>query len=81
MPAQNTARSDLPVPHYVSDNIEIRSMHDGNIYTSKRQLRAEYRAHGVEEIGNEKPKPIEKPKSDREGIRKELRRVHAEYNA
>ncbi|MBB4238672.1 hypothetical protein [Rhizobium esperanzae] len=81
MPAQNTAQSDLPAPHFVSDSIDIRSMHDGRHYTSKAKLRSEYRAAGVEEIGNEKPRPIERPKTDRNEIRKELRRVYAEYNA
>ncbi|PDT19505.1 hypothetical protein [Rhizobium hidalgonense] len=81
MQAQNAAQSDLPAPHFVSDSIDIRSMHDGRHYTSKAKLRSEYRAAGVEEIGNEKPRPIEKPKTDRNEIRKELRRVYAEYNA
>ncbi|ARM87410.1 hypothetical protein RHEC894_CH01071 [Rhizobium sp. CIAT894] len=81
MPARNAAQSDLPAPHFVSDSIDIRSMHDGRHYTSKAKLRSEYRAAGVEEIGNEKPRPIEKPTTDRNEIRKELRRVYAEYNA
>ncbi|EJB03761.1 hypothetical protein Rleg9DRAFT_2598 [Rhizobium leguminosarum bv. trifolii WSM597] len=81
MPAQNAAQSDLPAPHFVSDSIDIQSMHDGRHYTSKAKLRSEYRAAGVEEIGNEKPRPIEKPTTDRNEIRKELRRVYAEYNA
>ncbi|NKQ73855.1 hypothetical protein C3Y89_26580 [Rhizobium sp. UPM1132] len=80
MPVQNRAQSDLPAPHFISDAIEIHSMHDGNTYTSKAKLRSAYRAAGVVEIGNEKPPPIEKPKTDRNEIRKELRRVHAEYN-
>ncbi len=81
MPVRNMAASDLPAPNFISDAIDIQSMHDGQRYTSKAKLRSEYRAHGVEEIGNEKPKPIEKPKTDRTSIRNELRRVHAEYNA
>ncbi|TAU82598.1 hypothetical protein [Rhizobium leguminosarum] len=81
MPAQNPAQSNLPAPHFVSDSIDIQSMHDGRHYTSKAKLRSAYRAAGVVEIGNEKPQPIEKPKTDRNEIRKELRRVHAEYNA
>lgn len=81
LPARNLAASDLPAPHFISDAIEIQSMHDGNMYTSKSKLRSEYRAHGVEEIGNEKPKPVETPKTDRKEIREELRRVYAEHNA
>ncbi|MBB4250859.1 hypothetical protein [Rhizobium sp. BK008] len=81
MPADNLAQSDLPAPHFVSDNIDIQSMHDGRHYTSKAKLRSAYRAAGVVEIGNEKPQPIEKSKTDRKAIRNELRRVYAEYNA
>lgn len=81
MPVRNLAQSDLPAPHFISDAIDIQSMHDGRHYTSKARLRSAYRAAGVVEIGNEKPKPVEKPKTDRNEIRNELRRVHAEYNA
>lgn len=81
LPERNMTRSDLPAPHYVSGSIEIQSMHDGQMYTSKAKLRSEYRAHGVEETGNEQPRPIEKPKADRKAIRNELRKTYAEYNA
>lgn len=81
MAPRNLAASDLPAPHFISDAIEIQSMHDGNMYTSKSKLRSEYRAHGVEEIGNEKPKPVEAPKTDRKAIREELRRVYAGHIA
>ncbi|NKL79954.1 hypothetical protein [Rhizobium leguminosarum] len=81
MPVKNLARSDLPAPHFVSDSIDIQSMHDGRHYTSKAKLRSAYRSAGVVEIGNEKPQPIEKPKTDRNEIRKELQRVYAECNA
>ena len=39
-------RSDLAAPMILSDNIEVKSMVDGNIYTSKAALRASYRARG-----------------------------------
>ncbi|MBY3239243.1 hypothetical protein HFO17_32855 [Rhizobium laguerreae] len=81
MPVKNLARSDLPAPHFVSGSIDIQSMHDGRHYTSKAKLRSAYRSAGVVEIGNEKPQPIEKPKTDRNEIRKELQRVYTEYNA
>ncbi len=74
-------RSELPSPHFVSDAIEIRSMHDGQMYTSKSKLRSEYRAHGVEEIGNEKPAPVVKPAADRKAIRDTLRKTYAEFNS
>ncbi|AVA22476.1 hypothetical protein [Rhizobium sp. NXC24] len=81
LPERNLAASDLPAPHFVSDTIEIQSMHDGKFYTSKSKLRGEYRAHGVEEIGNEKPQPIEKPKADRKGIRKALKEAYQQHTA
>jgi hypothetical protein len=80
-PERIMTRSSLPAPHFISDTIEIQSMHDGKHYTSKSRLRGEYRAHGVEEVGNEPPRPIEKPKTDRKAIRAELRKTYAEYNA
>ncbi|MBB2840617.1 UNVERIFIED_ORG: hypothetical protein GGE64_004393 [Rhizobium etli] len=81
MTVKTVAQSDLPAPHFVSDSIDIQSMHDGRHYTSKAKLRSAYRAAGVVEIGNEKPQPTEKPRADRKAIRNELRRVYAEYNA
>lgn len=81
LPERIMSASDLPSPHFVNDGIEIRSMHDGQMYTSKSKLRSEYRAHGVEEIGNEKPRPVEKPKADRKAIRETLRTTYAEYNS
>lgn len=68
----------------ISDNLEaqgglngLQSMIDGKFYTSKAKLRAEYRAHGVIEVGNDaqrftKPK---KPKSDRKAIRDAVKRA------
>lgn len=67
-------------PYVISDNIEIQSMHDGKHYTSKSRLRSEYRAHGVEELGNDRPTPT-RPQSERGAIRDELRRVYSEYNS
>lgn len=80
-PERIMTRSSLPSPHYINDGIEIQSMHDGQMYTSKSKLRGEYRAHGIEEIGNEKQPPVVKPKADRAAIRNELRKTYAEYNA
>ncbi|WP_434732905.1 hypothetical protein [Rhizobium sp. YTUHZ044] len=81
MPVKNLAQSDLPAPHFVSDSIEIRSMHDGQHYTSKAKLRRAYRSAGVEEIGNEKPRPIEKPRADKQGIRKALKEAYQQHRA
>ena len=54
---QNFARSDLPLPFVISDQMEPTEQVDGRFYTSKRQYRAVGRAHGLTEVGTEKPKP------------------------
>jgi len=67
-------RSDLPMPTVISDNIEVKSMVDGQTYTSKRDLRRSYRENGVVEVGSEKAKPQtrKKPKGVRESIKKAI---------
>ena len=55
------ARSDLPLPHIISDNMEPTEQVDGKFYTSKRAFRATGRALGLVEVGTEKLKP--KPKN------------------
>lgn len=79
--APNTKRSDLPMPRIASDSIEIRSMVDGQVYTSKSALRAHYRATGHVEVGNEdvtkhvKPQPRNDRKSVREAAARALSQV------
>lgn len=46
-------RSDLPCPMIVSDQTEIQSMLDGQIYTSKRAYEQSVRRSGHEIVGNE----------------------------
>ena len=61
VPARPAARSDLPVPYLISDNLDapLYSGADGQQYTSKAALRASYRAsgnpQGIEytEVGND----------------------------
>jgi hypothetical protein len=48
--------SGLPRPHVISDTMDPLEQVDGKFYTSKRQYRAVGRAHGLTEVGNEKPK-------------------------
>ena len=69
------ARSDLPFPMIMSDQIELKSMVDGRIYTSKAALRASYREKGYVEVGNEALKPAPKPKPDRKAVRDALGRA------
>jgi len=69
------ARSHLPTPVIHGDNIELKSMADGKVYTSKAALRASYLPSGNPqgeryiEVGNEEMKPPPPPKPDRKGIR------------
>lgn len=70
-------RSDLAAPMILSDNIEVKSMVDGNIYTSKAALRASYRARGYAEVGNEELKPPPKPKPDRKAISESVGKAFA----
>lgn len=63
------ARSSLPAPTVIGDSIELKSMVDGKVYTSKAALRASYRAKGYVEVGNERLDPPAKPKPNRKAIR------------
>ena len=56
-PPQKAARSDLPLPYVISDNMPPTEQVDGNFYESKRAFRAVGRSLGLIEVGNEKPKP------------------------
>lgn len=46
-------RSHLSRPMVISDGCEFRSMADGKIYTSKAAYRADLRARGLDEVGND----------------------------
>jgi hypothetical protein len=69
------ARSALPGPMVISDAVEVKSMVDGAIYTSKSALRRSYRERGYVEVGNEEMKPRPKPRADRKGIKAAVRRA------
>lgn len=47
------ARSDLPMPHVISDIMDPVEQVDGKFYTSKAAFRAVGRAHGLTEVGND----------------------------
>lgn len=56
-------------PEFMIDNLSepIQSMADGKYYGSKAALRASYKAHGLEEVGNEHPDTwVAKPKRSSE---------------
>jgi hypothetical protein len=47
------ARSSLPRPMVISDDVDVDSPVSGERFTSKSDLRRHYRANGVVEVGNE----------------------------
>lgn len=49
------ARSDIAFPHVVSDNIELQSMADGHVYTSKRAYYDSLKRTGHEIVGGMDP--------------------------
>ena len=78
VPEPNWLLSELSSPSVISDTISfhgVKSMTDGRRYDSKAKLRQAYRAAGVIELGNEKPKPFERPKPDRRKIKEAIGRA------
>jgi hypothetical protein len=59
------ARSPLPCPHVISDEMPPTEQVDGRHYTSKAAFRATGRALGLTEVGNEKPKPKQRASASR----------------
>jgi hypothetical protein len=83
-PATPPARSALPRPHVISDIMEPTEQVDGRFYTSKAAFRAVGRAHGLTEVGNEKPKPKQRSTADKtvkEARRQSLRKAAERYRA
>lgn len=64
----------LTAPFVQTDIQPYKSMVDGSMITSKSQHRDHLKQHGMVEIGNEVNAHMkqEKPKVDREGIRKSI---------
>jgi hypothetical protein len=83
-PTTPPARSDLPLPYVISDEMDPVEQVDGRYYTSKRQYRAVGRAHGLTEVGNERPKPKVRETDRREvkdARRKTIRKAVDRYKA
>lgn len=74
------ARSHLPSPRFMTDTIEVRSMLDGKMYTSKANLRSTYRAAGVEEVGNDPIREVKSEISAPSGLKEDLSRAWAEHS-
>ena len=74
------ARSTLPCPYIISDEMPPTEQVDGRFYTSKAAFRATGRALGLTEVGTEKFKPRTRPSStpDARARRKEALKTAAE---
>lgn len=71
-------RSDLPIPMVISDEMTaVQSQVSGKFYDSKAALRAEYRATGHIEIGNDKRPPFKKPRVTRAEVKKTVQKAAA----
>ena len=70
-------RSELPMPHVISDIMDPVEQVDGKFYTSKRQFRAVGRANGLVEVGNEKMKPKTRASTTREAKDARQKAIHA----
>jgi len=57
------ARSDLPRPYVIKDEMPPTEQVDGRFYTSKAAFRATGRALGLTEVGTEVLKPKTRPSS------------------
>lgn len=73
-PSGPVARSALPCPMVISDEMPPVEQVDGRFYTSKRQYRAVGRALGLIEVGNEKLAPKRRSTDHRE-VKEARRRV------
>jgi hypothetical protein len=64
----------LTTPAFLRDGMDpVQSMATGKFYDSKSAIRAEYKALGLTEVGNDSsvlnPKPFQKPRPDRTQIK------------
>jgi hypothetical protein len=78
------ARSDLPMPHVISDIMPPTEQVDGKFYTSKSEFRKVGRSLGLVEVGNEKLKPKTRAtdeRSNKEKRHEAIRKAAAEYKA
>ena len=66
-------RSDLAAPNFMSDHMDaIESPVSGKMYDSKAALRAEYKAAGMVELGNERLKPVDRDVIDEKDIQESI---------
>jgi len=68
------ARSDLPLPHVISDTMPETEQVDGKFYTSKAEFRRVGRSLGLTEVGNERLPP-KKRATDSAVVKRERRQA------
>jgi len=61
-------------PYVIEDTMPPTEQVDGRYYTSKAKFRAVGRAHGLTEVGTERPKPFVRS-TDRPGVREARRQA------
>lgn len=76
---KRVARSDLPFPMIISDEMPPAEHVDGNTYTSKSSFRKVTRREGFIEIGDQKLPPPVKKRPDRRAIKDSVAKAHARY--
>lgn len=80
--SRDEKRSDFSAPMIIRDDMPaVKSMASGKMYDSKSAIRAEYKARGLVEIGNDKPdiKQPERPKITKEEIGAAIQKVRDGY--
>ena len=78
------ARSSLPAPSVIGDEMPPTEQVDGRFYTSKSAFRAVGRREGLTEVGNEKFKPMVRSTEQRSTKRKRietLRKAVAQFRS
>jgi hypothetical protein len=76
-------RSHLATPMVISDTMDpVQHPCTGQYMTSKSAFRAETKAHGCIEVGNDpaRLRPRQKPRPDRKAIRDSLSKARARFN-
>lgn len=68
------ARSALPVPYIITDEMPPTEQVDGRFYTSKSQFRAVGKSLGLIEVGNEKIQPRRRSTDD-PAVRRQRKQV------
>jgi hypothetical protein len=74
------ARSELPFPMLISDEMPVCEHVDGKLYTSKSEYRRVTRANGLIEVGNERPKPRKRAPVSDKAISDAIDKAVAEYS-